>query len=307
MKLVPAGLAKMAARQALVLDKNSPQLLFGAGVIGMVGSTVLACKATLKLDDILTKANNDLETAKTLEHSDYSERDRDKDIQIIRVRTAGEIVRAYGPAIVLGGASIAALAQSNKILNRRNVALTAAYTALERGFAEYRARVVAKYGEEEDRHLRYGTREVDIIEEGTGKKKTVLRVGDYGPSIYAKFFDQTCPSWSKEQEYNIIFLKGQQNYFNDLLHARGHVFLNEVYRELGIPHTQAGSVVGWILTPDREKTDNYIDFGIFNGNTYELRDFVNGREGSILLDFNVDGLIYDKIDTPTENLSWQMG
>jgi hypothetical protein len=71
------------------------------------------------------------------------------------------------------------------------------------------------------------------------------------------------------------------------------VFLNEVYRAIGADHTQAGSVVGWILS---DTGDNYIDFGVFNGQDGDrIRDFVNGREGAVLLDFNVDGLIWDKI------------
>ena len=57
----------------------------------------------------------------------------------------------------MGGLSIAALTRSHNILTKRNAALTAAYGALEKGFSEYRARVVEKYGEEEDRDFRYGT------------------------------------------------------------------------------------------------------------------------------------------------------
>lgn len=305
MKLIPAGVAQALARRALVVDKHSPQLLFGAGVVGMVGSTVLACRATLKLDEVLEKAEHDLGIARTLEHREYTETDRSKDVSIIYVRTTGEIVKLYGPAIALGAVSIAALAQSNNILNKRNAALGAAYAALDRGFAEYRQRVVDKYGEEEDRNFRYGSRSVEIIEAETGKKKKVVRVGLDEPSIYARFFDPLSTNWSKEPEYNLIFLKGQQNYANDLLRARGHVFLNEVYDMLGIPRSKAGSVVGWIISGSN--TDNYIDFGIFSSpDDYAIRDFVNGREGSILLDFNVDGVIYDKIDTPSENVSWQM-
>jgi hypothetical protein len=204
----------------------------------------------------------------------------------------------------LGGASIAALTRSHNILNERNAALTAAYTALDRGFKEYRQRVVEKYGEDQDREFRHGSKEVSIIDE-QGKKQTVTRVGDDEPSIYARFFDPLSTSWSKEPEYNLLFLKCQQSYANDLLLARGHVFLNEVYDMIGVPRSKAGSIVGWIIASNNI-SDNHIDFGIFDGNDHKVRDFVNGREGSILLDFNVDGVIYNLIDTPTESVSWQM-
>jgi hypothetical protein len=303
MRFVSGAVAKTIAHRALVLEKNSPSLLFGAGIVGVVGSTVLACRATLKMQDVLDETQEKLNTAKTLEHENYSEKDRQRDIVIIHVQSAAKIVRLYGPAIVVGGASIAALTRSHNILTERNAALTAAYAALDKGFREYRQRVVDKYGEDQDREFRYSSREVEIIQDG--KKKTVKRVGDDGPSIYARFFDPLSTSWSKEPEYNLLFLKCQQTYANDLLLARGHIFLNEVYDMIGVPRSKAGSIVGWILTPDRE-TDNLVDFGIFNRDDATIRDFVNGREGSILLDFNVDGVIYDKIDTPTESVSWQM-
>jgi hypothetical protein len=295
------AVSKALGRRALVLEKNSPQLLFGAGLVGMVGSTVLACRATLKLEEVLDEGKVNLHKAKTLEHREYTEQDKQRDISIIYVQTSMKVVRLYAPAIAVGSASVAALVQAHSILNRRNAALTAAYLALEKGFAEYRQRVVEKYGEEEDRNFRYGTREVEVITDG--KKKTAVRVGEGEPSIYARFFDPLSTEWSKEPEYNLIFLKCQQNYVNDLLRARGHVFLNEVYDKLGIPRSKAGSVVGWILIGDVR--DNYIDFGIWDSDG-TVRDFVNGREASILLDFNVDGVIYDKIDTPTEAVSWQM-
>jgi len=164
------------------------------------------------------------------------------------------------------------------------------YAALEKGFNEYRARVISKYGEDEDRDLRYGTREIET--EVRGKKKKITRVGLGEPSIYARFFDVSSPSWSKEPEYNLIFLKCQQNYANDLLHARGHVFLNEVYDMLGIPRSKAGAVVGWLLGVG----DDFINFGVFDDRSDKARDFVNGFEGSILLDFNVDGVVYDRIE-----------
>ncbi|HEX4502747.1 MAG TPA: DUF6353 family protein, partial [Scandinavium sp.] len=277
MRFVPEVISKGIAHRSLILEKNSPSLLFGAGIVGVVGSTVLACRATLKMQDVLDDTKSDLEKAKNLVHDDYSENDRQRDIAIIHVQAGMKIIRLYGPSIVVGGASIAALTRSHNILNERYAAVTAAYAALDKGFKEYRARVVDKYGEDQDREFRHGSREVEIIDE-QGKKQLVTRVGDDGPSVYARFFDPLSTSWSKEPEYNLLFLKCQQTYANDLLLARGHVFLNEVYDMIGVPRSKAGSVVGWIITPGN-RTDNHIDFGIYNVEDDKIRDFVNGREG----------------------------
>lgn len=294
MNIVPAAVSSKIARTTLLAQKSSPEVLLAAGIAGMIGSTVLACRATLKMDAVLEDTKEKLNTAKTLEHEDYSEGDRQRDVSLIYYKTGIQIVRLYTPAIVLGGLSIYALTSSHSIMVKRAAALTAAYGALEKGFNDYRGRVIEKYGEEEDRNLRYGTQQVEI-EDSKSKKKTVTRVGKDTPSIYSRFFDMSSPSWSKEPEYNMLFLQCQQNYANDKLHARGHVFLNEVYDMLGLERSKAGAVVGWVLSRNGE-TDNYIDFGVFDGKTQVARDFVNGLEGSILLDFNVDGVIYDKIE-----------
>lgn len=295
MRFVPEVIGRQIARNSLQIQKASPQLLFAAGVVGMVGSTVLACRATLKMSDILEDSKEKLELARSLEHREYSEKDRSRDVSLIYFQSGVKIARAYAPAIIVGGVSIYLLRTSNGILTKRNVALTAAYGALEKGFNEYRGRVIDKYGEEEDRNLRYGTTQVEVIDEKTKKTKTVTRVNPYDPSIYARFFDSLSPSWSRDPEHNLFFLKCQQNYANDLLKSRGHVFLNEVYDMVGVPRSKAGAVVGWILSKDNE-TDNYINFGVFDGRSERIRDFVNGIEGAILLDFNVDGVIYDKLD-----------
>lgn len=295
MNFLPETIVKTVSRNSLLVQKASPELLLAAGVVGAVGSTVLACRATLKMDALLTEAQTKLNQAKTLQHDDYSETDRSRDVTLIKFQSSVQIVKLYAPAALLGIASISALIASNRILNSRNVALTAAYAALDRGFREYRARVVDKFGADQDRDFRYGTEKVEIVNPETNRKKTVTRVGPGEPSIYAKFFDASSKSWNKEPEYNYMFLRSQQNSFNDQLKARGHVFLNEVYRELGLPHTKPGSVVGWIYDPSDPMKDNFIDFGLWD-ERQEVRDFVNGYEGSILLDFNVDGVIYDKLE-----------
>ena len=289
----------------LALKQHSPTLFFAGGVAGIIGTTVLACRATLKLEETLDENRSTLNEVKHFQDTKYSEEDRKQDTVILYIRSVVSVAKLYAPAVLLGSASIAMLAHSHNTLIKRNAALTAAYTALDKGFRTYRARVVEKYGEDEDRELRYGTEKVKEKDKTTGKKKTISRVGPDGASIYAKWYDQFNPNWSKDPVINRLFLRSQQNFMNDLLHARGHVFLNEVYEALGFDHSSTGAVVGWRITTDGEG-DNFIDFGIFHSNVdNEIRDFVNGKEGSVLLDFNVDGLIYDKIENFGERLSWQ--
>lgn len=304
MKFVPAAVTRTVARSALHVQKASPGMLLTAGIVGMVGSTVLACRATLKMDEVLSEGKEKLDLAKNLQHSEYSETDRGRDVSLIYFQTGVKVVRAYAPAIGVGLLSIAALTKSNAILTQRAAALAAAYTALDNGFKEYRARVIKKYGEEADQEFRYGIETREIEDSETGEKSLVVTVpGD--PSIYARFFDETCLSWDRDPEVNLFFLKSQQNYANDLLKANGHIFLNEVYDLLGIDRSKAGTVVGWLYTTNGS-TDNFVDFGIFNADSEKARHFVNGHEGAILLDFNVDGVIYDKIEFGIqEALSWR--
>jgi len=306
MKLVPNAVKGALGRHSLKLDKASPNLLFGLGVGGMVLSTALACRATLKMSEVMETAKNDLTIAKSLDYSESTEANaQQRDIAIIHGRAAIASVKLYAPSVALGAASIACLTKSHNLLQGRNLALTAAYAAVDEAFTAYRDRVVTKYGEDVDRELRYDVRDVEYKQIGTDKIVKGRRVGPGGESMYARFFDQTSPSWSKDPEYNNTFLICQQNWFNDLLKVRGHVFLNEVYDGLGIPRTRAGQVVGWMISRDGS-SDNYIDFGIFDGESQVARDFMNGREGAILLDFNVDGTIYDKIDPDSEDIKpWQ--
>lgn len=113
-------------------------------------------------------------------------------------------------------------------------------------------------------------------------------------SKYARYFDESCSTWDKDPHQNLIFLKTQQSYANDLLKMRGYLFLNEVYHMLGLPKTKDGEVVGWIHDVDDALSldDGFVDFGIFSKLN---EDFVKGKRNSTLLDFNVDGNILNEI------------
>jgi hypothetical protein len=287
-------------RQLLAVQKQSPTILFAAGIVSVVGTVVLASKATLKVESVLDEHNETLEKIKTVETADYTEDDRKQDTVVLYIQTAGKFCKLYAPAVVTGIIGVACLTGSHYILTQRNAGLMAAYTALDKGFRAYRNRVREDLGEEKDREYRHGVQKGEYVEvdEETGKEVSrtpVTRVAGE-PSIYAKLWGQDySQSWNRQPDYNLVFLRSQQNYLNDLLKARGHVFLNEAYDQLGLPHTKEGAVVGWVLD-NKNGGDNYVDFGLFNREMEPQHfDFFTGREDAIWLDFNVDGVIYDLI------------
>ena len=287
-----------------VVQKHSPEILAGVGVVGVVASTVMACKATMKLNDILEESKETRDKIREVESNpryeeQYSHEDAKKDLTINYTQTGLKIAKLYAPAVILGSASLGCLLASNDILRKRNAALSAAYMTVDKSFKEYRQRVVDRFGEEVEKEIRYNIKAEEITstvvaEDGseTTITETVKTMDPNLYSDYAKFFDEASPYWQKDPEYNFMFLKSQQQYANDLLKARGRLFLNEVYEMLGIDKTKAGQIVGWVYNPENPIGDNFVDFGIFDMSKERVRAFVNGYEPNILLDFNVDGNIW---------------
>lgn len=287
--------------------KHSPEILAVAGVVGIVASGVMACKASTKLSSVIEETKEQLDQVHDYVEKNgfsdkYTEEDSKKDTAIIYTQTAMKLVKLYGPAVILGTLSITAMLTSNKILRKRNIALAAAYTTVDKAFKDYRGRVIERFGEELDRELKYNLKSKEIEEvvtdengEETSVNKTVKAMNPNDISEYARFFDESCSSWNKSQFHNQMFLKQQQNYANDLLKAQGYLFLNDVYKMLGMDVAPYGQVVGWIYDEKNPVGDNFVDFGLYDLNDEAKRLFINGRERTILLDFNVDGNILDLI------------
>lgn len=289
------------------VKKHSPEILIVTGIVGVVASTVMACKATTKVGKVaeehekqINEVHEAVEKGVTKAGESYNEEDSKKDLTIIYAQTGLKYVKLYAPAVILGTLSLTAIVSSNNILRKRNVALAAAYTAVDKSFKEYRGRVVERFGKELDRELRYNIKAKEIEEtvvDENGEEKTVKKTVEVADpneySDYARFFDESCAGWSKNAEYNLMFLKQQQAHANKLLQQNGYLFLNDVYDMVGIPKTKAGQVVGWIYDEKNPIGDNFVDFGIYDIYNEKARDFVNGYERTILLDFNVDGNVWD--------------
>lgn len=292
----------VASKTVMKLKKHSPEILVVAGIAGTVVSAVLACKATTKVAEILDETNGTLDTIhegmKTgaINGQEYTTEDGKKDTVVVYAQTGMKLAKLYGPAIILGTLSITSILAFNNILRKRNVALGAAYAAIDKSFKEYRGRVIERFGEQVDTELKYGIKakkfeEIEVDPE-TGKekkvKKTVMVADPNLQSDYAVYFDSKSRNYETNPDYNRMFLKAQQAFANDKLQTRGHLFLNEVLDDLDLPRTPAGQIVGWT----KDGPDGYVNFRIVEVE----RETEDGRhEPALLLDFNVEGNIWEKM------------
>lgn len=292
----------VASKTVMKLKKHSPEILVVAGIAGTVVSAVLACKATTKVAEILDETKGTLDTIHegmetgAINGQEYTTEDGKKNTVVVYAQTGMKLAKLYAPAIILGTLSITSILASNNILRKRNVALGAAYAAIDKSFKEYRGRVIERFGEQVDTELKYGIKakkfeEIEVDPE-TGKekkvKKTVMVADPNLQSDYAVYFDSKSRNYETNPDYNRMFLKAQQAFANDKLQTRGHLFLNEVLDDLDLPRTPAGQIVGWT----KDGPDGYVNFRIVEVE----RETEDGRhEPALLLDFNVEGNIWEKM------------
>lgn len=292
----------VTSKAVMKLKKHSPEILVIAGIAGTVVSAVIACKATTKVGAILDETKETLDTIHSgmetgdIQGHEYTAEDGKKDTVMVYAQTGIKLAKLYAPAVILGTLSITSILASNNILRKRNVALGAAYAAIDKSFKEYRGRVIERFGEQVDTELKYGIKakkfeEVEVDPE-TGKekkvKKTVMVTDPNLKSDYAVYFDNRSRCYETNNDYNLMFLKAQQAFANDKLQTRGHLFLNEVLDDLDLPRTPAGQIVGWT----KDGPDGYVNFRIVEVE----RETKDGRhEPVLLLDFNVEGNVWEKM------------
>ena len=300
------------------LKAHSPEILVVTGVVGVVASAVMACKATTKINQIIEQTKMAADAIRegaekgeapcnledgTVGVMPYSEENAKKDLVITYAHAGMEFVKLYGPSILLGAVSVGCILSGHHILHKRNVALTAAYAAVDRGFKQYRGRVIDRFGEELDRELRYNIKaeEVEktvVNEDGTEStvKETVEVVGDGSYSEFARPFTKRNRGWDPDPHVTKFFLIQQQNFASEKLKARGYLFLNEVYEMLDIPVCEYGGTLGWVYDENNVTLENYVDFGIFNTFKTQCNDFVDGLQKDVVLDFNIDGNVYQLME-----------
>lgn len=279
---------RIAGRAGLVLSKHAPTILTAAGTAGFIGTTILASKATLKVEETVAEETALLvKVHEAHEAGKLEDKDALHDKVVLYTRMTTKLAKLYAPALILGAASIVSLATGHGIMLKRNASLAAAYAAVDQAFKTYKKKVESKFGKDAVIDALVSTAEEDL----TKNELTMEAIAAVdGVSPYGVIFDETNNNWSADEDLSMLHLKCQQQYANDILQTRGHIFLNEVYKMLGFPHTPAGAVTGWV----KGNGDDFVDFNIFEG-TFEGEDEKGRTVTKWALDFNVDGVMYDKI------------
>lgn len=310
MNAIVKNIGTAASKAQFQLKKYQPEIMVGAGIIGGVAAAIMACRATIKANEILAESKDQIEKINMVANDpdvsedEYPEEQHKKDLTIAYIQTGAKLVGNYAPSIILGGLSIASILGGHNILRGRNMALAAAYATLNTTFKDYRDRVIDRFGKEVDFQLKHNLKAEEITEKvedpETGKtkkvKKTVLVTGDDTRERgYARLFDAACDNWCNDPTLNRSFLTAAQSHFNDLLNARGYVFLSEIYRYFHFRETPESRVVGWVLNGDG---DGLIDF------RFDQDDlFMSGYNKDVWLDFNVDGPILDTFSAADRTLA----
>ena len=302
MKINTKTLRKSFKKAQLTVRKHSPEILMVAGVIGTVAGAVMACKETLELEDVLDECKQEkmeLEEQYVM-CEEYSEDALKKDQVKLTIKQAAKIVKLYAPSVIMEVTSIGVIFASNDIMRKRNASMAAAYATLNSMYKRYRQNVIESYGEEVDKDMRFGVKheKVTEVDEDGNKVKIDARIVDLDNtalaiSDYSRFFQMGCKGFDASSgRYNLLYLKGIQAMFNNKLIADGYVMLNDVYRELGFDTIPEGWSIGWVYDETNPIGDNYIDFGLYEARNKNQRA-VNDWEPVILMDFNVDGNLYE--------------
>ena len=302
MKINTKTLRKSFKKAQLTVRKHSPEILMVAGVIGTVAGAVMACKETLELEDVLDECKQEKMELKEQYAmcEEYSEDALKKDQVKLTIKQAAKIVKLYAPSVIMEVTSIGVIFASNDIMRKRNASMAAAYATLNSMYKRYRQNVIESYGEEVDKDMRFGVKheKVTEIDEDGNKVKIDARIVDLDNtalaiSDYSRFFQAGCKGFDASSgRYNLLYLKGIQAMFNNKLIADGYVMLNDVYRELGFDTIPEGWSIGWVYDEANPIGDNYIDFGLYEARNKNQRA-VNDWEPVILMDFNVDGNLYE--------------
>jgi len=278
----------------LLLKAKAPTIMVVGGVSSMGVGTVLACKKTLHIEEVMEQHVVTLEKIQTgleMELEGYSPEHARADRFKVYARIGVDTGKLYAvPGVFLvGGAAL--VFGGHRILLQRNATLAIAYTGLAKAFESYRNRVAQSYGEMAENAIARGGVVQGAREDLGDKVYEVTSDPNEDPDPYNRVFQQgDSEAWQNDLGVNKMFIAMQQKFAQERLARRGYLYLNEVYEALGFPESAISRVVGWKVTrnPDGSKNFPHVDFGL---DKPYFDDYKWSSMNAIYLDFNCQGLI----------------
>lgn len=269
---------KAAKTTGLFLKKHKAEIMLGAGVAASVAGTVMACKSTLKVDDILKKAETDrekIEKARTELPEQYSEKDAKADLMKVKANTAVSLGKLYLPTAVLSVVGYGLIVGSHCVLKKEIRELTAEVAAVTASFLTYRNNVKKQFGEDVDRALLTGKKvNVNVDENGEITGTDISNnMSEAGRFVYV--IDETTSCYDKNLDYYMAEVCNAERESNDVMNNLGFITVADVKRRmLGIKTktTPAEHRYGWRKNPGTR--DRKIAFEMPVKGTREYEELV---------------------------------
>lgn len=286
------------------VSKHAPTILSVAASAGVVGTGYLAWKAGTRFEDVegrdWERRKECIRNADNIPGEEVPAYERK-----LRILFILDTAKSVAPAAIVGGVTIAMIYFSNSISKKRLAALGAAYAVLQNAFDGYKKTMVDALGKETVEKIirpklpNYEKTAEEIL--SSDNKSDAANVADAviasirDLSPYSRIIaEESSNCWDENEDYTAENVAAVQLWANRRLERKGHLFLNEVYDQLGLSRTREGSVVGWLK--NSENGDGYVSFGDYDANTYRVpSDDYSRVDTNFILDFNVDGVIWDKI------------
>lgn len=215
---------------ARFLRKHGGTILAVAASVGVVATAIEAGRAT-------TKAQHLLEVDEALRKYNEDEQGIVEE-PLTKMGIVKTCWKAYVPAVILGGGTIACILSSNALNKKQITSLTAAYMALGKSYQQYRRQVAERIGAEEEEKLRMeAAKETKAEDVQRDKDGDVIRLF-YEPAS-KRYFHATMPRVI-EASY----------YFNRELATNGCISVNEWCNYLcadELTITPEGDQMGWCI------------------------------------------------------------
>lgn len=213
-------ISDLAKRLAKLTADNSPVIFTAIGVAGALTTAYLTGRATIK-------------AMKVVQHE---ERIRElPDGPITDKQVVNLVWKLYVPPASSAVVTIACIILANRIGSRRAAALAAAYAISERGFAEYKSKVIEKLGEKKEQSVRD-----EIAQDRVNRNPfdRMIVVGEGQVLCYDSYTGR----------YFLCDMETIRRAENDINHQVTHDYyasLSDFYNKIGLPPTSMSDDMGW--------------------------------------------------------------